>query len=115
MRTFIVLALLVGCLFQAGSARAEPVYIQSGNQVGQGWMFKVGASCVVATAKHVLPVDSGSVVNVRGEYSDIIAVQRHPDLDLAIATIVGKAAANCPIESLGFADSKPALMDASRF
>lgn len=97
------------------NASAEPVLIRTGTDgIGQGWMFKYGSECLVATAGHVLVNGRGTVISATGDFGDISSVQNHPTLDLAIASVEGLLKANCPVETLGYRDSRPILDDASR-
>lgn len=96
-------------------ASADAVLIRPGNgELGQGWRFKSADRCLVATAAHVVETGEGVVTTVAGEFAQIVEVERHPTLDLALLTIVGAAAARCPVESMGFADSRPAIEQAAR-
>lgn len=103
-------------MLAAGTARADPVLVMTGtDQIGQGWRFRHGERCLVATARHVLPRGVGSIITQSGEYGQIVLtdVSVDPDVDIAVAAIMGKAAQTCPLESLGFPDSHPALQEAS--
>lgn len=95
---------------------AGPVLIRGGaeSETGQGWIFKHGDECLVATAAHVLGTRSGTVITPSGDFGDISSIQFHPDLDLAIASVEGRAKTNCPTESIGYKDSRPLLEDASQ-
>jgi hypothetical protein len=48
-------------LLTAASARAEPVEIRQGSLIGAGYSFKHGTSCLVVTARHVVPEMGGTV------------------------------------------------------
>jgi len=109
---FILPPLLSVGVLQSPAA-AAPVFIESGTEFGQGWIFRNGAQCWVATAKHVLPSDQGTIATEAGDFGQISNVRRHETLDIAIAVIEGQAAAKCPADTLGYRDSRPALSNAS--
>lgn len=114
MRNLAFFAVLAS--LSAQPALAGPVLIDGGasSGPGQGWIFKHGAECLVATARHVIPNRVGTITTPTGDFGDIASVEFHPELDLAIATVEGRAKVNCPTETLGYKDSRPFLEDASR-
>ncbi len=96
------------------SAIAEPVYIESGTQIGQGWVGKWKDLCIVATAKHVVDGQNTATVigpnQLQGEASSIIRDQgSETHNDIALLVVEGKLKMNCPPSSWGFDSSLPTL------
>lgn len=95
-------------------AIAEPVYIESGPQIGQGWVGKWKDLCIVATAKHVVDgQNTASIIGpnqLQGEVSSIIRDQGNETYnDIALLVVEGKLKMNCPPSSWGFDNSLPSL------
>lgn len=102
---------LAAMLSLASTAQAEPVFVRGAKGDGQGWVFRLGDACWVATAQHV--VDGGEVALVigpEGAQGEAIEIRRLGEaLDIALIRLVGSLASKCPASSLGDRDSRPAL------
>lgn len=110
MRRILTLVAGLLLLFAAKAALASPVLVVSGEILGQGWMFKRNDVCLIASAKHVLKNGSALVVSEVGDVGQIVDVRFHPELDIAVGRIEGeKIKAACVSDTLGYADSRPAL------
>lgn len=107
-----LLGLTVACLTALGGqiqpTRAETVYVQSGLNEGQGWVYGHLGSCWLATVKHVVQPEAGVVVSGsqdrRGAGN---AIHIHADLDLAIVELVGALGGQCPASSRGDRNAAP--------
>lgn len=95
----------------AASASSETVLVRSGQSEGQGWAFRTGETCWVASPKHVISADSLMVSGKDGLEAQGHSIRRHPDLDLALAKLTGAFAEACPVHAapLGDRDTAPVL------
>lgn len=100
----LTLAILLG-----GRVAAEPVYVESGGEVGQGWVTRYQDRCLVISAAHVVRGDRAEIVGPGGRRGSAARIVRHPTLDLALIEIEGALKTDCPTSGLGFDNSMPAL------
>lgn len=112
----LALILTAVCGLGASTARAETVRVVSGVGSGGGWAFRDGASCLVATAAHVVVgedgLGKGGEVRAAGGLSGQFRVlTTNPQLDLALLVVEGALRTRCS-SGAGFVDSEPALLAA---
>jgi hypothetical protein len=91
-------------LAQVSTAAAETVFVRSGQNEGQGWVFRHSSGCWGATPGHVIadgPSASAILVGPQGLQAQVDRIFRHPKLDLAILRLTGTLANRCPGSSLG--------------
>jgi hypothetical protein len=82
---------------QAGLGAAQPVEVQQGSEIGAGFAFRRGDSCLVLTALHVVPSDAAdiAVLDRTGARNAAQRAYGNPSYDLALLEITGKPAVAC--------------------
>ncbi len=104
-----ILGLAMAAASIAWPASADPVWVSSGREDGQGWISSFGDRCLVITTAHGIIGEHAEVVGPQGRRGTAVSVIRHPTLDLAVLDIQGELKAACPQSSLGFSDAGPVL------
>jgi hypothetical protein len=95
-------------------ASAETVFVKSGRNEGQGWMFLHATGCWVATASHVVIDGAGTlVVGPNGAQAQADRIVRHSSVDVAVLHVAGTSAHGCTSSTLGDRD-EGALLDRLR-
>ncbi|MEM8988556.1 MAG: S1C family serine protease [Pseudomonadota bacterium] len=86
MKTRFFIALFT--LLTASSALSEPVLVQSGRVVGQGFAFDVDGTCYVLTVNHILKHGGKSVeiITQKGVRYDVRLVAQDDSQDIAVLT-----------------------------
>jgi len=98
------------CLFIFQKSFAEPVLIRAGVSEGQGWVFQDNGKCWVATAGHVIGDSKNAIiVGPDGKQGQSNAIHKHPTHDLAILSLRGTLANNCPYSPKGDRDTSHVL------
>jgi len=98
------------CLFVFQKSFAEPALIRAGVNEGQGWVFQDDGKCWVATAGHVIGDSKNAIIiGPDGKQGQSNTIHKHPTYDLAILSLQGTLANNCPSSSKGDRDTSHVL------
>ena len=87
MKQFLVFAIILSVRFgfAATPSVAEPVFIEAGSSVGQGFVFETYVGCAVYTAYHVVSgADQIVVTNVDGRSQSYSLYAADEDRDIAV-------------------------------
>ncbi len=97
-------------LFVFQNSFAEPALIRAGVSEGQGWVFQDNGKCWVATAGHVIGDSKNAIIiGPDGKQGQSTTIHKHPTYDLAILSLQGTLANNCPYSSKGDRDTSYVL------
>lgn len=99
--------------------KAEPVFIQSGSNFGQGWIGKFNDNCLAVTAKHVIGENSNAHIigpnGVNGDSNTLVFAQGdESENDFAVLVVEGELRTKCPQSSWGYDNTSPALTSAQQ-
>jgi hypothetical protein len=93
-RSFMTVVALAGLV---SAARAEPVEVRQGDQIGAGYTFRRGTTCTMVTVRHAVPYE-GVEIRVTDRTGGAAIGQRIFDnetYDLALVALPENAAVAC--------------------